>query len=109
MTVPRRDFLEKRPLLAVGLDSGPEAAGFPLGVSLMLGEEGRRREGSTGGSGVFGLGEKWLAWAAISRAIPSVESNRLWPEEELEGVGGRKSANGPWVPRRLPGVELKTE
>lgn len=73
------------------------------------GEEGRRRDGSTGGR-FWGLVDKWLAWVAISRANPSAESGRFFP---VAGATGLSGANSEWNaledPLRFPGVELKTE
>jgi hypothetical protein len=73
------------------------------------GEEGRRRDGSTGGR-FWGLADKWLAWVAISRATPSAENGRFFP---VAGINGLSGANSEWNaledPLRFPGVELKTE
>lgn len=101
--VPRRGFLADLALVREGVEMGVVSLAVVFGV-FRLGEEASRFEGSTGGK--FGLGEKWLAWVAISRAKPSVESSRLW---ELTGVGGTKSGNWDCEPLRLPGVALKTE
>lgn len=104
--VPRRIFLADLDLVSEGLAAGvvSRAADLLELTLFKLGEEASRCEGSTGGR--FGLGEKWLAWVAISRAKPSAESMRLWEEA---GVGGTKSGNWACEPLRLPGVALKTE
>jgi len=58
----------------------------------------------------LGFGEKCVAWVAISAASPSADRGLFRPAEEAKGEkGGTKSANGPWVPLRFPGVLLKTE
>ncbi len=101
--VPRRSFLADLVLLREGLETGVVSRALVLGL-FTLGEDASRFEGSTGGK--FRLGEKWLAWVAISRAKPSAESSRLW---ELAGVAGTKSGNCACEPLRLPGVALKTE
>lgn len=59
------------------------------------GEEGRRREGSTGGGGRFGFDGGMLARVAISTASSSTESRRLCPRyDDAKGVVGTKSAKG---------------
>jgi hypothetical protein len=64
------------------------------------GEEGRRREGSTGGGGRLGFDGGMLARVAISTAsfstaCSSTDSSRLCPRnDDAKGVVGTKSAKG---------------
>lgn len=86
-------------------------------VATEAGDDCNRLEGSTGGSGSSTFGEKWLAWVAISAATLSAK-DRLFCTLGVAAAfrygvfvigGDPKSAKGPRVHRRLPGVELKTE
>jgi hypothetical protein len=114
--VSRRAFFDA---LSRELDSWYSSFSVALlnSVATEAGDDCSRREGSTGGSGRLGFGEKWLAWVAISAATPSAKERLRGPPGVSGGcrygmrvrVGDPKSENGPCVPLRFPGVELKTE
>jgi hypothetical protein len=75
-------------------------------VSYGPGDEGSRFEGSTGGRGRLGFGEKWCTWVASSAAISFAFEDLRLISRACGGLGV-VSANELLV--SLPGVELKTE
>lgn len=107
---PRRTFLDERVVERPGVGCWAIGVGEVwYGSCVERGVEGIRQEGSSGGSGTFGSGEKCVACEAISMATLSAESRRLCAEEIEVDVNWTKSWKGPLEPLRLPGVELKTE
>lgn len=65
-TSPLRIFLEDWSWFdRLGLGSESELAMCSQGTMIELGEDARRREGSTGGRGKLGSGDKWFTWVAI--------------------------------------------
>jgi hypothetical protein len=93
--VPLRAFLDDR---SFELPS-PRCSGEPPEESfnsiVELGVDGSRKEGSSGGRGTFGSGEKCVACEAISAATLSAESKRLCFVEPGAGVTGINSTKGP--------------
>ena len=73
-----------------------------MAVDVGLGDDDKRREGSTGGKSLFGFGDRWWTWEAICAPRSWLDNGLLVPEALVGLLMGVESGN--WGVLRKSGL-----